>query len=142
MELQKNEEVSFSISTINEYLLTKGFELTEEEIDDLQRYQKEVLNHLECLEFDDNKLFSIIMPYTLSPYLSYANKLGVLKASILIYYKIRMEFDWHLDDEDLVKICYKEYIEHFGVLEKDLIQSIIQNLKKEGYSNRDNINGE
>lgn len=139
MELQKQDELKNSISVINEYLMIRGFELSDEEVEELFQYQKYVLEREEGIEFDDQMLFKIIQPYTNSPYLSYENKMGILKSAIYLYYKIRMRFDWHLDDLDLMDVCYKCYIESFGILEKDLIQTIIAKLKKEGYSNRDNI---
>lgn len=138
LKLQESTMHQNELINLNEYLLTKGFELSEEEIAKLVHVQKEICKNLKWIELDESKLYKIILPYTLSPYLSFDNKMITLENAILIYYKIRSMFDWHLDDETCITTCFKTYTSLYGIQDKELIKTIIIGLKKEGYNNNAN----
>lgn len=138
MKLQKVEPVEFELAEVETYLLTKGIELTNDDLVELKSTQDFACTQNEMVEMDKMKFLSVIKPFSQSPYLLFNNYLEILQNAIHLFYGVRSKFDWHISDDELIRIIYDSYLNAYGIIDKDLKREIFARLKKEGYSNRDN----
>lgn len=138
MKLQKIDLAQQDLIEIKEYLLIKGFELSKEDLKELKRTQDIACKKFDMVETDNGKFLSIIKLFSSSPYLRFHDYREVLKNSIFYYYSMRSKFDWHISDDELIKIIYASYYDSFGMINSDIQRMLHEQLRKEGYSNNDN----
>lgn len=138
MKLSKSESSTYELNEVQEHLLVKGFQLSEEDIMALKHTQEQACQMLGMVEMNEDKFTQIIKPFTTLPYLTIEHMLKRLQESIYLYYSIRSRFDWHLSDEECIDAIHQATVEGYGVIDKQLIQTICFKLKQEGYTNHDN----
>lgn len=138
MKLSKSESFIYELDEVQEHLLVKGLQLSEEDFMKLKLTQKHACQMFGMIEMNEDKFIQIIKPFTSLPYLTIDNMLNRLQEGINLFYSIRSRFDWHLSDEECIDVIHQATVACYGVIDKQLIQTICFKLKQEGYTNHDN----
>lgn len=121
---QKRTMITLS-KQVNDDLCTYGYWLSEEDIQQLRKTQKEAYQANGMIDFDVHIIFDLAKCFANSPYLKIDTFLFCIEQVLYLYYALRKILR-NLYDDELVELIYHCYLEQHGVIDSTLYQYCVQ----------------